>query len=75
MNSNLINGIQLVTLAGQFAGSGVWPKRRINKFQFEHWWFIGMVTGVVSLLQGGHGIVLPECACGPHESARSQADS
>ena len=47
--STSILGILLVTFAGLFVGSGAWPMKLMKKFQFEHWWFIGMLTGLVIL--------------------------
>jgi hypothetical protein len=49
MTSNSILGILLVAFAGLFVGSGAWPMKLMKKFQFEHWWFIGMLTGLVIL--------------------------
>ena len=40
-------GIVAVALAGLVIGSGAWPMKLMKKFQFEHWWFIGMTTGLV----------------------------
>lgn len=38
-----------MALAGLFVGSGAWPMKLMRTFQFEHWWFIGMLTGLVIL--------------------------
>jgi hypothetical protein len=42
-----ITGIVLVVLAGLLMGSFVWPMKLMKKFQFEHWWFISMLTSLV----------------------------
>ncbi len=34
-------------LAGLIVGGGAWPMKLMHKFQFEHWWFIGMLVGLV----------------------------
>jgi len=40
-------GVLVVALAGLIMGGGVWPMKLMRKFQFEHWWFIGMLTGLI----------------------------
>jgi hypothetical protein len=40
-------GVLLVAVAGLTMGSGIWPMKLMRKFQFEHWWFIGMLTGLI----------------------------
>ncbi len=47
MSSAQLLGIVLVAFAGLLIGSGAWPMKLIKKFQFEHWWFIGMLVGLV----------------------------
>ena len=42
-------GLLLVALAGLLMGSVVWPFKLMRKFQFEHWWFMGMFTGLIVL--------------------------
>ena len=42
-----IQGALTVVLAGLLQGSGVWPMKLMKKFQFEHWWFIAMLVGLV----------------------------
>jgi len=39
-------GILAVSVGGLFAGSGAWPYKLMRKFQFEHWWFIGIFVGL-----------------------------
>jgi L-rhamnose-H+ transport protein len=46
MNATLF-GVFAVAFAGLVVGSGVWPMKLIRKFQFEHWWFVGMLTGLI----------------------------
>lgn len=40
-------GVFVVGVAGLIMGSGVWPFKLMRKFQFEHWWFIGMLVGLI----------------------------
>lgn len=47
MSSTQLLGILLVAFAGLFVGSGAWPMKLMKKFQFEHWWLVGMLVGLV----------------------------
>jgi L-rhamnose-H+ transport protein len=47
MNPTSLLGIVAVAFAGLVIGSGAWPMKLMKKFQFEHWWFIGMLTGLI----------------------------
>lgn len=47
MNATSILGIFAVAFAGLVIGSGAWPMKLMKKFQFEHWWFIGMLIGLI----------------------------
>jgi L-rhamnose-H+ transport protein len=49
MNPTSLLGILAVAVAGLVIGSGAWPMKLMKKFQFEHWWFIGMLTGLIVL--------------------------
>jgi hypothetical protein len=40
-------GALVVAAAGLIMGSGVWPFKLMRTYQFEHWWFIGMLVGLV----------------------------
>lgn len=40
-------GALVVALAGLVVGGGAWPMKLMRKFQFEHWWFIGMLVGLI----------------------------
>jgi len=40
-------GILGVTLAGLISGSGAWPMKLMRRYQFEHWWFVGMLSGLI----------------------------
>ncbi len=40
-------GIVLVTLAGLGTGSIAWPMKLIRRLQFEHYWFLGMLFGLL----------------------------
>lgn len=47
MNSQQLLGILVVAFAGLFIGSGAWPMKLLKRFQFEHWWIIGMFVGLI----------------------------
>lgn len=40
-------GVFTVGLGGFIMGSGAWPFKLMKKYQFEHWWFIGMLVGLI----------------------------
>jgi len=40
-------GILLVCLAGMGTGTIAWPMKLMRKFEFEQFWFIGMLAGLV----------------------------
>src|SRR5262245_828274 len=40
-------GILLVSVAGLGTGSIAWPIKLMRRFQFEQWWFIGMLAGLI----------------------------
>jgi hypothetical protein len=47
MTLELITGSVVVTAAGLISGSAAWPMKLMRKYQFEHWWFIGIATGLI----------------------------
>ena len=40
-------GVLVAATAGLCIGSCIWPMKLMRKFQFEHWWFVAMLTGLV----------------------------
>jgi len=40
-------GIVEVVLAGLISGSGAWPMKLLRRYRFEHWWFVGTLSGLV----------------------------
>ena len=42
-------GIFLVILAGLGTGTAMWPMKRMKRLQFEHYWFIAMLLGLLIL--------------------------
>lgn len=40
-------GIAAVMAAGIVMGGSAWPIKVMKHLQFEHWWFVGMLTGLV----------------------------
>ncbi|MBU6411598.1 MAG: hypothetical protein KGR98_14535, partial [Verrucomicrobia bacterium] len=47
MSANLFLGVLVVAIAGLITGSGAWPMKLMKAYQFEHWWFVGMLTGLI----------------------------
>jgi L-rhamnose-H+ transport protein len=47
MTTDTLLGMALVTLAGLGTGTIAWPIKRIERLKFEHYWFIGMLVGLV----------------------------
>lgn len=43
----MLLGVLVVMAAGLCMGSCVWPMKLMHKFQFEHWWFLAMLTGLI----------------------------
>ena len=52
MESVVLFGIMLVVLAGLGTGTTMWPMKRMKQLQFEHYWFVAMLTGLVILPWG-----------------------
>ena len=42
-----IFGIILVVLAGIGTGTGIWPLKLTKRLQFEHYWFVAMLLGLL----------------------------
>jgi L-rhamnose-H+ transport protein len=42
-------GVLAVAIGGTIMGSGAWPFKLMTKYKFEHWWFVGMLMGLVVL--------------------------
>jgi hypothetical protein len=40
-------GVGVVAAAGLVMGSGVWPMKLMRTFQFEHWWLLGSLVGLI----------------------------
>jgi L-rhamnose-H+ transport protein len=40
-------GSVAVISAGLVSGSGAWPMKLMKHYRFEHWWFVGMFTGLI----------------------------
>ncbi len=45
----LYAGILLVAVAGLGTGTIAWPMKLMRRLQFEHYWFVGMLVGLVIL--------------------------
>ena len=43
----ILVGVLGVVVAGLVSGSGAWPMKLMRRYQFEHWWFVGMLSGFV----------------------------
>jgi hypothetical protein len=46
--TTLLGGL-LVAGGGLLIGAGAWPMKIMRKYQFEHWWFVSMLVGLVLL--------------------------
>ncbi len=42
-----ILGVLIAAAAGLCMGSSAWPIKAVRKFQFEHWWLLGMIAGLI----------------------------
>ncbi len=40
-------GAALVALAGLILGSNAWPMKIMRRYEFEHWWFIANLVGLI----------------------------
>ncbi len=47
MGMETVLGISLVIVGGLIMGAGAWPMKLMRTFQFEHWWFLAMLVGLV----------------------------
>jgi hypothetical protein len=43
----MLLGLLAVAAGGLIMGSGAWPFKLMRKYRFEHWWFVGMLVGLV----------------------------
>jgi hypothetical protein len=42
-----ILGALVVVSGGLLSGSGAWPMKLMKRYQFEHWWLVAMLTGLI----------------------------
>jgi hypothetical protein len=47
MELETVLGILLVVVGGLIMGAGAWPMKLMRTFQFEHWWFLSILVGLV----------------------------
>jgi hypothetical protein len=47
MGMETVVGISLVIVGGLIMGAGAWPMKLMRTFQFEHWWFLSILIGLV----------------------------
>jgi L-rhamnose-proton symport protein (RhaT) len=47
MGMETVLGISLVIVGGLIMGACAWPMKLMRTFQFEHWWFLAMLVGLV----------------------------
>ena len=40
-------GVALVTIAGLGTGTIAWPMKIMHRLEFEHYWFVGMLAGLI----------------------------
>jgi hypothetical protein len=48
MGMETVLGISLVIVGGLIMGAGAWPMKLMRTFQFEHWWFLAMLFGLIA---------------------------
>jgi len=49
----------LVIVAGLMSGSAAWPMKLMRRYQFEHWWFVGMLFALILVPWGVTVICCP----------------
>jgi hypothetical protein len=49
MDSVQVLGVLVAAAAGLCMGSSAWTVKTLHRYQFEQWWFVGMLTGLVIL--------------------------
>jgi len=47
MGMETVLGISMVVVGGLIMGAGAWPMKLMRTFQFEHWWFLSILFGLV----------------------------
>ncbi len=52
MEATQLSGVGVVMAAGLIMGSFAWPVKVMRKFQFEHWFFVAMLVGLVIIPWG-----------------------
>lgn len=52
METVQVVGVLMAAAAGLCMGSSAWSVKTLRRFQFEQWWFIGMLVGLVALPWG-----------------------
>jgi L-rhamnose-H+ transport protein len=60
MDSDLLLGILLVTLAGIGTGTLAWPMKLMRKLEFEHYWFLAMLLGLIIIPWTFVAITVPD---------------
>jgi hypothetical protein len=46
-SSTSILGALVVVAGGLLSGSAAWPMKLMKRYQFEHWWFVAMLAGLI----------------------------
>ena len=49
METVQVVGVLVAAAAGLCMGSSAWTVKTLRRYQFEQWWFVGMLTGLVIL--------------------------
>jgi hypothetical protein len=47
MTWEMLLGVFIVAVGGLFMGAGAWPMKLMRTFQFEHWWFLAVLIGLL----------------------------
>jgi L-rhamnose-H+ transport protein len=47
MNTTALLGVLVVVIAGLAVGTSPWPMKLMQRFQYEHWAFVSMLSGLI----------------------------
>jgi L-rhamnose-H+ transport protein len=64
--TTLLGGL-FVAAGGLLIGAGAWPMKIMRKYQFEHWWFLSMLVGLVLLPWAATLFLCPNAVAAYHE--------
>jgi len=62
----LLGGL-LVAAGGMLIGAGAWPMKIMRRYQFEHWWFLSMLVGLLLLPWAATMLLCPDAVAAYRE--------